>query len=40
MTSSNQTPARAPRKSLTLLQLLGLIAFGGLAASALLKLFV
>jgi len=43
MTSSNQTPATissTPRKSLTLLQLLALIGFGGLAASILLKLFV
>ena len=43
MTSSNQTPATissTPRKSLTLIQMLALIAFGGLAASLLLKLYV
>ncbi|WP_090548854.1 hypothetical protein [Paraburkholderia caballeronis] len=43
MTSSNQTPATvssSSRKSLTLIQFLSLIAFGGVAASLLLKLFV
>lgn len=46
MTSPNRTPAAvsstpaAPRKSLTLLQMLALIAFGGLAASLVLKHFV
>jgi len=39
MTSPNQA-SPTPRKSLTLLQMLALIAFGGLAASLLLKLFV
>lgn len=49
MTSPNTTPATAaataaatttPRKSLTLLQFLGLIAFAGLASSLLLKQFI
>jgi hypothetical protein len=43
MTSSNQTPATrssTPRKPLTLLKMLALIAFAGLAASLLLKQFV
>ena len=43
MTASNRTPAApspTPRKSLTLLQMLALIAFGGLAASLALKQLV
>lgn len=44
MTSPNTTPAIAAattsRKPLTLLQLLGLIGFAGLASSLLLKQFI
>ena len=43
MTSSNRTPATVsstPRKSLTLLQFLAVIAFGGIAASLVLRHFV
>ena len=39
MTSPNPASA-TPRKSLTLLQFLALIAFAGLAASILLKLYI
>jgi len=43
MTSSNRTPSAAPvvqpRKKLTLLKMLALIAFAGLAVSALLHLY-